>query len=241
MRGIPALAALVVCGSLLYLCPYGAGSAAMRSMRSSRSVTVFDRADEIELRPAGRKPKDTGVVFYPGARVDSRAYTPLLRPLAEAGYPVFVLKSPLGMAILNSQQADAVVSRPGGPGRWVVGGHSLGGPAAARFAVRHSDQVRGYLLYGSYPDIDMRGLDSLTATSIYGTRDELSTAREVLGAPLPRSTEFVPIEGGVHSFFGDYGVQSGDGHPTIGRYDAQRQIIEAGLRHVRRVDVGARG
>ncbi|MBW0113907.1 alpha/beta hydrolase [Pseudonocardia abyssalis] len=52
-----------------------------------------------ELRPTG-PPSDVGVVFYPGARVDTRAYLALLRPLADDGHLVVVVKPPLDIALL---------------------------------------------------------------------------------------------------------------------------------------------
>ena len=48
-----------------------------------------------------------GLVFVPGARVDPRAYAHILRPLAEAGYLVAVLKEPFGLALPNRDQPTA--------------------------------------------------------------------------------------------------------------------------------------
>ena len=41
---------------------------------------------------------------------------------------------------------------------------------------------------------------------------------------LPPDTRFVVVGGAVHAHFGDYGSQRGDGAPTIGAAEAQRQI-----------------
>ena len=43
-------------------------------------------------------------------------------------------------------------------------------------------------------------------------------------AELPPTAEFVRIEGAIHSYFGDYGEQRGDGTPTLSRQAAQDQI-----------------
>ena len=40
---------------------------------------------------------------------------------------------------------------------------------------------------------------------------------------LPTDTIYLPIEGGNHAYFGDYGEQSGDNLATISR-EAQQQI-----------------
>ncbi|RKT86910.1 Alpha/beta hydrolase family protein [Saccharopolyspora antimicrobica] len=228
-RSLAVLAAAIACAVLLYTCPLAATPTAREEMRSDAAVTVVDRATEIELIPSGQH-RGTGLVFYPGARVDSRAYLPLLRPVAEAGYPVVVLKPPLGMAILHSGQGEQAFGRAQ---RWVAGGHSLGGPAAARLANSRPDQVRGLLLWASYPDVEVRDLD---VTSIYGTRDGLSDPAAVRQAPLPADTEFVAVPGAVHAHFGDYGPQSGDGQPTTSRADAQRQIVAATLDGLARVE-----
>ncbi|GAA4884896.1 alpha/beta hydrolase [Saccharopolyspora cebuensis] len=231
-----AVVALVVCAALLYAYPRGAEPSALAAMRSDAEVAVHDRATSIELRPRGPV-RGTGLVFHPGAKVDSRAYVPLLRPVAEAGYPVVVLKAPFGMAILQPQQGAAAISR--GPDRWVAGGHSLGGPTAARLATAHPERVRGLLLWASYPDIDLRGAD-LAVTSIYGTRDGLSAVPDVLGAPLPPTTDFVAVPGAIHAHFGDYGPQPGDGRPATSRRQAQERIIAATLHHLHRVDTAGR-
>ena len=53
---------------------------------------------------------------------------------------------------------------------------------------------------------------------------------------LPPDTRYVVIDGGIHSFFGDYGLQSGDGTPSITRDEAQAQIRAASLDLLRRVE-----
>ena len=45
--------------------------------------------------------------FQPGARVDPRAYAAILRPLAESGHVVVIVKQPLGIAFLATGALDA--------------------------------------------------------------------------------------------------------------------------------------
>ena len=40
---------------------------------------------------------------------------------------------------------------------------------------------------------------------------------------------YVAIRGGNHSYFGDYGMQAGDGIPTVSRDVAASQIVAATL------------
>jgi hypothetical protein len=70
-------------------------------------VRLSDRLGWYELVPARKDSAGedirptTGFVFVPGARVDYRAYALVLRPLAEAGFLVVVLKEPFGFAVLD--------------------------------------------------------------------------------------------------------------------------------------------
>lgn len=44
------------------------------------------------------EPSDIGVIFYPGGKVDETAYTPLIQPLAKAGYETFIADMPFHLA-----------------------------------------------------------------------------------------------------------------------------------------------
>ena len=73
---------------------------------------------------------------------------------------------------------------------------------------------------------------------MFGTEDGLATVAKIEASKsdLPPNARFVPIEGGIHAFFGDYGSQSGDGTPTIDRTDAQAQIVAATLEQLDRIE-----
>jgi hypothetical protein len=67
--------------------------------------------------------------------------------------------------------------------------------------------------------------------SIAGTADGLVTPADIEAsrANLPPNTTLVAIDGAVHSSFGDYGDQAGDGTPTTDRSAAQAEISKATL------------
>jgi hypothetical protein len=48
---------------------------------------------------------------------------------------------------------------------------------------------------------------------------------------LPDEAKEVVIEGGCHSYFGSYGMQEGDGMPTITREEQLEETVEAILNH----------
>ena len=214
---------------LLWLKPFAAQEPALAAMQSSSSVTVDETPTQIVMTPT-EGTKATGVFFQPGAKVDARAYAAVLRPLAEAGYTVVIPKQPLGIGFLATGAFGSAQQSFPGVSEWVVGGHSLGGTVAAIDAETHDadsvDPVVGLLLYGSYPATDMSSSLTGKVLSLFGTNDGLATPGDIekSKANLPAGAVFTPIEGGVHSFFGDYGEQPGDGTPTI-THDEARQLI----------------
>jgi hypothetical protein len=227
-RVLIAVVVLLIVGFLGWLRPFEAGPDALAALRSDASVSVVDTPTTIELSPVGTEQPTVGLVFYPGARVDSRAYAALLRPIAEAGYLVVILKEPFGLAITQVGQAAGPIADHPEISTWAVGGHSLGGVAAASFAADNPAAVSGLLLWASYPNGDL-STTSLQVASISGSNDGLATPADIekSKANLPADTTFTVIDGGVHAFFADYGEQPGDGVPTIDRNEASAQIIEA--------------
>jgi dienelactone hydrolase len=233
-RGIAGrLVALGFVAVLVWLNPFpyqpGSTAAATSTSTSTSSVTTTEDATSITLAPEGTS--TTGLVFNPGARVDAHAYQDVLRPLAAAGHLVVILKVPLGIPLLDMNQARAAMNRHPAIGSWAVGGHSLGGVSASAFAASNPD-VSGLLLFASYPAQNMADRQGLSVLSISGSNDGLSTPDKIAASKslLPPTTDYATVVGGVHAFFGDYGEQPGDGEPGISREAAQRQIVAESLR-----------
>jgi hypothetical protein len=229
LAGLGAILVLGVAAFGIYFSQsYGPSPAALAALQSSNTVTVTDAGDLITFMPKG-EPR-AGLVFYPGARVQAAAYAARLRPLAEHGYAVFIVKLPLNLAFLGTNRAGDVIAAHPEVKRWAVGGHSLGGAFASAFLKDRPD-VKGLILYASYPAGDLSGRTDIVAVSIYGTRDALATPTRIDSAKrtMPPQTRYVAIQGGNHSYFGDYGMQQGDGIPSIPREEAARQIVAATL------------
>ncbi|WP_214405414.1 alpha/beta hydrolase [Pseudonocardia lacus] len=224
-RVVGAVVLVAILGYAGWLRPFAAEAVAVEATASSSTVEVVDGATTWELRPRGGS-GEVGVAFFPGALVDPRAYLALLRPLAERGYLVVVIKPPFGVALLTT--ADAALDAHPEIARWAVGGHSLGGVAAATQAASGDQRVRGVFFWASYPNRDLSGAP-LAAASVTGDRDTvINGARaDEARAQLPPGTAFVVVPGAVHAYFGDYGPQPGDGEPAASRADAQRQIVAA--------------
>jgi hypothetical protein len=205
-------------------------AAALAALASDARVTVTTEK-WLVFRPAGTEP-DTGLVFYPGGKVDPRAYAPQARAIAEEGFLVIIVPMPLHLAVLAPDRGVEVLAAYPAVRRWAIGGHSLGGSMAAHFAHVHPGAVQGLVLWASYPagSDDLSRAD-LLATSIYGTRDGLVTADKLAAsrALLPPGTVWTVIDGGNHGQFGWYGPQGGDNPATISHDEQQAQTVAATL------------
>jgi hypothetical protein len=198
--------------------------AAFGALRSDTQVTVS--SDRFVVFQPAKKRTTTAFVFYPGARVDYRSYAVPLHKIAAEGYLVILLPVRLNLALLDVNAPDQAISAFPEIRHWAVGGHSLGGVAAAIYASKHP--IDGLVFWGSYPSNNALRNSKIKVISIYGTQDisgmdVFENSRDL----LPADAQYVLIQGGNHAQFGDYGIQLGDKEATITRLDQQKQVVDA--------------
>lgn len=222
------LVTVVVLGALVWLRPFGATAEAVAAMSGSADVRVMDAPAHIVIAPTSGTPT-RGLIFQPGARVDPRAYVPMLSEVSRQGVIVFIVKQPFGIGFLATTAPHAFIDRHPEVTSWTIAGHSLGGVVAAGFAHDHPGVVKGLVLWASYPVDSMAERTDLAVASVSGTRDGFTTPADIAASRplLPGDTAYTAVTGAVHSYFGDYGDQPGDGTPTVSRAEAQRQIVAA--------------
>ena len=181
-------------------------------------------------------PKDpvTGLIFYPGAKVEYTAYVPLMCELAKNGLLCVLLQTPANIAILGQNAADGIPSRYPYIENWYMAGHSLGGAMAASYAAKHADDFQGLILLASYSTVDMGNTD-LDVLSIYGSEDLVLNMEnyEANKVNLPGDFSEYIISGGCHAYFGSYGFQKGDGTPDITNEEQIAATVEQILDFVR--------
>ena len=228
-RVAAAVVTVVVLGAIGYLVPLAAAPEAVAAMSGDSAVRVETSPTRIVLTPAAA-PK-AGLVFLPGAKVDPRAYVPLLTEVSAAGYLVVIVKEPYDIGLLATGEPAKIVAATPGVTRWAVGGHSLGGVAAGISVSARDSGLSGLLLWAAYPLGSLADRTDLVVASVSGTADALSTPADIAAsrASLPPSTVFTAVEGGIRAYFGDYGPQPGDGTPGVDRDTAQRQIVAASV------------
>ncbi|WP_138005224.1 alpha/beta hydrolase [Halalkalirubrum salinum] len=178
----------------------------------------------------------TGIVYYPGALVDPESYIPTLAPLAaERDVLIVVPTFPLELAIADVDRADSVRADYPAIDQWVVGGHSLGGAAACRYAAE-TDDLDGLVLHAAYCDVDISNR-SLPTLSVQGSNDEVinADAERAARSNLPAEATIVTVEGMTHAQFGAYGPQRGDGSPAVDDATARDRLTEEWERFLDRV------
>lgn len=185
------------------------------SLRSDNYVEVT-KDKFITFTPKGNK-STKGLILYPGAKVDIESYAPLAKDIAKNGYKVVIVNATLNMPIFSPNKAKEVINEHKDIKTWVVGGHSLGGTAAAKFATRNKDLISGVIFLASYPSNSELISSNMKVLSIWGSKDGVLNFKKLIEAKqkLPSDTTYVEIEGGNHAQFGDYGKQNGDNEAVI--------------------------
>lgn len=159
-----------------------------------------------------------GIIFYPGGKVEAKAYAPLMHSLAEEGILSVLVTMPGNLAVLDMNAADGICEQYPEIESWYMAGHSLGGSMAASYIAENSKDFDGIILLASYSTADLSnsGLDVL---SIYGSNDGVLNMEKYseYKPNLPSDLKEFIIDGGCHAYFGAYGEQEGDGEAQITR------------------------
>ncbi|WP_017472692.1 alpha/beta hydrolase [Amphibacillus jilinensis] len=197
---------------------------------------AFQPTEEVDVEtiPEGYRftpvdsPTKTGLIFYPGGKVETESYGLLMQKLAEQGYESFLVSMPFNLAVLNPNAAEDIINNNHEIEVWYIIGHSLGGAMAANFTASYYDQINGLVLLGAYSATDLSNLDISTLT-LWGSEDKVLNQDKLVEnrAYLPSESSIeIVIEGGNHAYFGHYGEQNGDGKATISREEQQLNTIE---------------
>ncbi len=168
-----------------------------------------------------------GIIFYPGGKVEAKAYAPLMYALAKEGVLSILVTMPGNLAVLDMNAAEGICEQYPEIENWYMAGHSLGGSMAASYISENADSFNGLILLAAYSTADLSnsGLDVL---SIYGSNDGVLNMEkyEEYKTNLPEDfSEFI-IDGGCHAYFGAYGEQDGDGEAEITREEQIECTVE---------------
>ncbi len=197
------------------------------SVRAAPNVDVTEGYGGYVVSNADPDGERLGLVFYPGGRVAPDAYLPTAVRIADrADITVVVPKMTANLAVFSRERADAVIEGESQVSRWVVGGHSLGGAMACRYAGSHGDTVDGLVLVGSYCD---RPVEETPTVVVIGTRDAVLDRDRFVASRenLPPDHRVSRIEGMNHSQAGWYSGQRGGQPARVSTPEAHRRLATA--------------
>lgn len=201
---------------------YHADETALAALDGDDAVAVSSTGGILRFDGPGER---TALLFMPGAKVEAKAYAPLMRAVAQGGVDCFVVSPPANIAFLGEGQLEDCLAANHYE-HWVLGGHSLGGVVASSYVASHPERADGLVLLASYAPqpIDER----IRVCSIYGTEDGVLDLNKASGFNIsPKGSAVLVLEGGNHADYGNYGPQKGDHPGTLGAQRQQAQTAQA--------------
>lgn len=202
---------------------YPAETSLLEQIEGNDGLTIQDKGNYLILSPQSIDGEKKSIIYYPGGLVAPEAY------LYKMGHTaiclektVYIIRAPFNAAIFRVNAARSIIHHYELGPVW-VGGHSLGGISAARFAAGHREMVSGVFLFGSYSDRDLGDFEG-RIVSVMGLQDQIINwdNYEQAKKNLPPDAILLEIQGLNHSDFGSYGLQRGDGMSLLN----EKQIIE---------------
>ncbi|MGK0551728.1 alpha/beta hydrolase [Enterococcus faecalis] len=173
-------------------------------------------------------PKKPAVLFYQGALVAKESYSLWAEKVATAGFSVYLIQEPFALAVLAPNKAQQILDSEKLTS-YVIGGHSLGGVMASRFAAKQSADsgLTGVFFLASYPD-QKGSLKAFKGSvlSVTASYDGVLNQKQYQEAKnyMPSQVTYQTIAGGNHAGFGSYGSQKGDHPAKIKNAKQQEQV-----------------
>ncbi len=199
------------------------------------AIAAFTSAELVERQLMDENtivytPEDpkSGLIFYPGGKVEYTAYEPLMQACAANGILCALVEMPFNLAVLDIDAADGIQGLYPDVEDWYLGGHSLGGSMAASYLAENKEDYEGLILLGSYSTADLSNT-SLNVLSVYGSEDQVLNHEKYSQYKENLPTDFTELvlEGGCHAYFGMYGAQDGDGTPTLSNIEQIKLTADA--------------
>lgn len=208
---------------------YRATDDALEYLNNDSNIDIYDESDYYFL---DNKENDKNVIiFYPGGKVEESAYLPLMHNIAENNIDIYIIKMPFHFALFGINKANKVLEKTKYQNVYLMG-HSLGGTAVSSYLSNTSNTIKGIIFLASYPTKKID--DNISSLSIYGTNDLVLNRKEYQNNKnlLSKNNTEIIIEGGNHSYFGNYGDQNNDGIASITRFKQQEIAKNSILKYI---------
>ena len=204
------------------------------SLFQSNNIVKVENTDNYFLFTPKKEFKNV-VVFYPGAMVETEAYVPLCRKIADNGIQVYLIKMPWRLASKGYNKPKELHLFNDSTKNYILAGHSQGGKMAAQFVYENPKLIDKLILIGTtHPrDISLAEFE-IPILKIYGSNDGVASEKSMFDnkSKLPKSAKFSGIEGANHAQFGYYGFQLGDDKADISREQQQKKTLAEILKFI---------
>ncbi|GEO11858.1 alpha/beta hydrolase [Segetibacter aerophilus] len=212
--------------------PHGVG---ITFFQNSERTKVEDNKDFYLFTPSTAF-KEV-LIFYPGAMVDPKAYVPLCRKIADRNIKVYLIKMPWRLASKGYNKPKELHLFDDTTQTYILSGHSQGAKMAAQFVYENPALVDKLLLIATtHPrDISLVG-SKIPVMKIFGSDDGVADEKTIMDnkMKLPRTTNFIRIQGGNHGQFGYYGFQLGDNKAKISREQQLKETLQYVIEFIKR-------
>lgn len=215
-------AVFLLCFTMIYFSDYyPAEKSAYAALETSAAVSVKKEEGMIFFDGPGT---ETAMVFYPGAKVESIAYAPLMKHTAELGTDCYLLEPPFHFALFDLNGFERAY-KSASYKSWYIAGHSLGGLTASMYAGSHPEKITGLILLGAYPAVKLKDEKLLL---VYGSEDAVLNRKgyEDSRVNWPKQSEEHVIPGGTHAGFGNYDGQDSGTSAAVTPDSQQRETAE---------------
>jgi len=204
---------------------FPADRAATLEVYQDERVLVTPADGVVIMTPQTPTGETTGLMVFPGARVDPFSYLHPFVEVAASGTTVVIVDPLFNMALFDPRGVSELTAGTPDITDWVLAGHSLGGVKACMEA--DHPRVSGLILLASYCAQDISGLD-IQVTEVIARQDGLldNQLRLEAQANLPSGFATRTLEGANHASFGTYGPQPGDGVATTTPTEIRQALTE---------------
>lgn len=209
-----AIVILFLGGFYIYTLNYYQGDdISIQTISQMRDISKIKEEDNLTVfLPIENEKEDIGIIFYPGGKVEDRSYAPLMSKLSEKGFTCFLVKMPFNLAVFDINAANDIIEKYQDIKHWFISGHSLGGAMASSYVKDNYNKIDGLILLGAYPTNEI----DIPTIILYGSDDRILNREKIKD-----SVDVTVIDGGNHSYFGNYGEQKGDGQGKINNNQQQ--------------------
>jgi len=169
-------------------------------------------------------------IFFPGAMVETKAYVPLCRKIAENNIKVYLIKMPWRQASQGYNLPKELNLFSDTSKTYILSGHSQGAKMAAQFVFENPQLIDKLILIGTTHPRDISlAKSTIPILKIYGSNDGVADKKSIFENKdkLPITCTFVEINGANHAQFGYYGFQLGDNEASISREKQQAETLKS--------------